>query len=53
MDFPLLNELKNVKEVIWYNEDYIAFEKLKDSLPVSYDDIKEAEGRRKRKSTFR
>lgn len=45
MDFPLLNELKNAEEVIWYNENYVDFERIKDSLPVSYDDIKEAEER--------
>lgn len=45
MDFPLLNELKDAKEVIWYNENYLDFESIKDNLPVSYEDIKEAEER--------
>ena len=45
MDFPLLNELKIAKEVIWYNENYINFESIKNDLPVSNEDIKDAEER--------
>lgn len=48
MDFPLLEELKAAKEVIWHNENYISFDQIKDSFPVSYDDVLEAEERLKR-----
>ena len=45
MDFPLLDELKATKEVIWYNENYTSFDKIKDTLPISYEDVLEAENR--------
>ena len=48
MDFPLLNELKAAKEIIWYNDNYINFDEVKDGLPVSLDDVLEAENRLKR-----
>ncbi len=48
MDFPLLNELKAAKEVIWYNDNYISFDAIKDKLPLSLDDVLEAENRLKR-----
>lgn len=48
MDFPLLNDLKAGTEVIWYNENYVEFNTIKDSLPVSYEDVKEAEKRLER-----
>lgn len=52
MDFPLLDELKAAKEVIWYNENYINFDQIKDSLPVSYDDVLKAEERLKRFASY-
>lgn len=48
MDFPLLNELKAAKEIIWYNDNYTNFDEIKDRLPVSLDDVLEAEDRLKR-----
>lgn len=42
MDFPLLDELKEMKEVIWYNDNYASFNEIKDSLPVSYEDVLDA-----------
>lgn len=48
MDFPLLNDLKAAKEVFWTNENHISFDQVKEDLPVSYDDILEAEERLKR-----
>lgn len=52
MDFPLLNELKAAKEVIWYNDNYTSFDEVKDGLPVSLDDVLEAENRLKRFSPY-
>ncbi len=48
MDFPLLDELKAAKEVIWYNENYTNFDEVKDTLPVSYEDVLDAEKRLQR-----
>lgn len=48
MDFPLFNELKNMEEVIWYNDNYIGFNETKDTLPISYDDVMEASDRLER-----
>lgn len=45
MDFPLLDDLKATKEVIWYNENYTNFDEVKDILPISYEDVLEAENR--------
>ena len=45
MDFPLLDDLKATKEVIWYNENYTNFDEIKDTLPISYEDVLEAENR--------
>ncbi|MCQ4923427.1 D-serine ammonia-lyase [Tissierella carlieri] len=52
MDFPLLNELKAAKEVIWYNDNYTSFDEVKDGLPVSLGDVLEAENRLKRFSPY-
>ncbi|MBU5312879.1 D-serine ammonia-lyase [Tissierella carlieri] len=52
MDFPLLNELKAAKEIIWYNDNYTSFDEVKDGLPVSLDDVLEAENRLKRFSPY-
>ena len=48
MHFPLLNELKAAKEVIWYNGNYVNFNDAKDYIPVSYDDVMEASKRLER-----
>ncbi len=48
MDFPLLNELKSAKEVIWYNDNYTNFDEVKYKLPLSLEDVIEAENRLKR-----
>lgn len=48
MDFPILKDLKAAKELIWYNENYTEFDKVKDKLPVSHEDVIEAEKRLKR-----
>lgn len=48
MDFPLLNDLKATKEVIWYNNNYTNFNKVKDSLPISYNDVIDAKNRLER-----
>lgn len=45
MDFPLLNELKNMEEVIWYNDNYTDFDEVRDILPISFDDVMEASER--------
>lgn len=52
MDFPLLNELKNMKEVIWYNEHYTSFHTVKNTLPLSYDDVIQASNRLERFSSY-
>ncbi len=48
MYFPLLNDLKAAKEVIWYNDNYTSFTEIKNTLPISFEDILEAENRLKR-----
>lgn len=48
MDFPLLNELKAAKEVIWYNNSYTNFDEIQNTLPLSLEDVIEAEKRLKR-----
>ena len=48
MDFPLLNELKAAKEVIWYNNSYTNFDEVENILPLSLEDVIEAEKRLKR-----
>jgi len=41
----LLDELKELKETIWFNPKYRNFDEVKDSLPISYEDVLEAEDR--------
>lgn len=48
----LLEELKNLKETIWVNPKYKAFDLVKEKLPVSYEDVLEAEERFKRFSSY-
>lgn len=48
MDFPILNQLKNMEEVIWYNANYKSFENIKADLPISIEYVIDAESRLKR-----
>lgn len=44
----LIEDLKALKEVIWYNPNYKSFDTVKDMLPVSFQDVLDAEARLKR-----
>ena len=44
----LIEELKSLKEVIWYNPNYKSFKEVKDNLPVNIEDVREAQARLKR-----
>lgn len=44
----LIDNLKSLKEVIWYNPNYKSFDEIKDDLPVSFEDVLDAEARLKR-----
>lgn len=44
----LINDLKALKEVLWYNPNYKDFEEIKDSLPVNIKEVLEAQERLKR-----
>lgn len=44
----MLDELKTAKEVIWYNQNYLNFNDVKNNFPVSYDDVMEASKRLER-----
>lgn len=44
----LIEDLKSLKEVIWYNPNYKCFDEVKDDLPVSLEDVLDAEARLKR-----
>lgn len=48
----LLEELKVLKETIWFNPKYKSFTDIKDNLPVTYEDVLEAEERLKRFSSY-
>ena len=48
MEFPILKELKNMNEIIWYNSNYQALADIIDDLPISMEDIMEAENRLQR-----
>ena len=52
MNFPLVDELKAMKELIWYNENYTNFGEVKDLLLISYKDVLEAENRLTRFSPY-
>ena len=45
MKFPILEDLKSMKEIIWYNDNYKSFNSIKDGLPVSIEDVRDAEDR--------
>lgn len=44
----LIEDLKSLKEVIWYNPNYIKLEEVKDELPIKLEDVLDAEARLKR-----
>lgn len=44
----LIEDLKSLKEVIWFNPNYMSFDQVKDKLPVSIEDVRDAEARLKR-----
>lgn len=44
----IINELKSLKETIWYNPKYTGFENIKDSLPIRMEEVLDAEARLKR-----
>lgn len=44
----LIDDLKSLKEVIWYNPNYKKFEEVKDELPIKLKDVLDAEARLKR-----
>lgn len=44
-DFPFLNELKSLKEIFWLNDNYTSYKNVKNSLPISYEDVLDAEKR--------
>ena len=44
----IIDDLKSLKEVIWYNPNYKNFEDVKNDLPVSLEDVLDAEARLKR-----
>lgn len=41
----LIEDLKSLKEVIWYNPNYTKFEEIKDNLPINMEDVIDAEAR--------
>ncbi|QUH18585.1 D-serine ammonia-lyase [Alkaliphilus sp. B6464] len=41
----LLDELKRLKETIWFNPKYKKFDQVKDTLPISYEDVLDTEER--------
>lgn len=47
-NLQILNELKNLQETIWFNEKYRNFSEIKDNLPISREDVLDAEERLKR-----
>lgn len=44
----IIDELKSLKETIWYNPKYSDYEKIKDSLPIEIEEVLDAENRLKR-----
>lgn len=41
----LIEDLKSLKEVMWYNPNYKSFDTVRDELPISVEDVLEAEAR--------
>ena len=51
-DLPLLDRIQSLKEVIWINDNYSKFNDIVDNLPISYEDVLEADKRLKRFAPF-
>ena len=41
----IIEDLKNLKEIIWYNPNYTSFDVFKDNMPVSVGEVLDAEAR--------
>jgi len=48
----IIDKLKNAEEVMWYNPNYTEFDKVKDELPITIDDVKDAEERLSRFASY-
>lgn len=44
----IIEDLKSLKEIIWYNPNYMNFDEFKDGLPINIEDVQDAEARLKR-----
>lgn len=44
----IINDLKSLKEIIWYNPNYMSFEMFKNDIPINMDEVLDAEARLKR-----
>ncbi len=44
----IINELKSLKEIIWYNPKYNDFAQIEESLPIAMEEVLDAEARLKR-----
>lgn len=44
----IIGKLKKLEEVMWYNPNYLEFEQVRHELPISLDEVREAENRLKR-----
>ncbi|NLY84875.1 MAG: D-serine ammonia-lyase [Tissierellia bacterium] len=44
----IIDRLKKTEELTWYNPNYTEFNRVRDELPISLDEVKEAEDRLKR-----
>ncbi|MBZ2175809.1 D-serine ammonia-lyase [Schnuerera sp. xch1] len=51
-NLPLLDEIKALKEVFWLNNNYHRFDDVAESLPLSHEDVLDAEERLKRFAPF-
>ena len=43
----IIDRLKKTEELTWYNPNYTEFNRVRDELPISLDEVKEAEDRLK------
>ncbi|MBU5675163.1 D-serine ammonia-lyase [Alkaliphilus sp. MSJ-5] len=48
----LVDELKELKETIWFNPKYKNFAEVKETLPISYEDVLDAEERLNRFTSY-
>lgn len=51
-NLPLLDEIKALKEVFWLNNNYHRFDDVAENLPLSHEDVLDAEERLKRFTPF-